>query len=462
MDDKKYLNITAEELDQRLNLVPDMNSQIASLTNLQQAWTPKNYIKKLGVCIEDTSKASDWVIPIAERIPLCERVTTEKLYETGTIMFTATPVGWKGVTKAINYDFTNVATMAIAFYIEDQYSFNTLTMLLASSDGYADANNDWTKYFTISLSNTSAKLHRGWNYIKVHKDDFTNVGEETWGVFKAIRFLVTIPTNKFNYAFTANDGAVITTTKFGIGGIYLNPTYDTPKLMFNFDDSSKFWYQNGFPYMRQKGIKGTMFVCHDHVAENGGSAEFYMSEAEHDVIYAAGFDIGNHSKTHGDLYAMTEAEVRAEYGDTQAYLVSKGWATGGWLSAPPQGKNNYITNKVLYELGYKFVRGNKPQHLEVVNSDNIMQFHTREIKGTTLAATVTGWIDTMISRGMDLSLFTHHVVESNPDQYSVTIADFQTIVDYAVTKRDAGDIEIVTMSEFYNRLSDKSIAQRGL
>lgn len=33
MDDKKYLSITAEELDQRLNLVPDMNSQIASLTN---------------------------------------------------------------------------------------------------------------------------------------------------------------------------------------------------------------------------------------------------------------------------------------------------------------------------------------------------------------------------------------------------------------------------------------------
>lgn len=443
--------------------VTNNGTSIASLTQYSNFWTPKNYLKKLGVCLEDTSLASDWTIPSNGCITAKERVSNEKLFETGAIMFTAIPGGWKGVVRPLNYDFTDVSCIAIAFYVEDQYVFNTLEIRIASTESYGTTNgNSWTKYMKKTGYYTSVNLHRGWNYLNIPKTSFSAVGDETWGVMKAIQMIVTTVANKFNYGYSANDGEAVASTKFGIGGIYLDPSYVTPKLMLNFDDSSKLWYANGFPYLRQKGIKGTMFVCYDHVAENGGNPDFYMNEVEHDVIYAAGFDIGNHSKTHGDLFGMTESQIRTEYGDTQDYLVGNGWLTGGWLSAPPKGKNNYITNKVLYELGYKFIRGNINSYIYNINSDSIMMFPTREIKKTTAVATVTGWIDTMISEGASLSIFTHHVVDSDPDAYSILTADFKTIIDYAVTLRDAGQIEIVTMSEFYNGLSDKSIAQRGL
>lgn len=420
-----------------------------------------NYIKDPGLCIEDTTEPTSWLLPDTGGIDLCWRATDEKLYETGTLFFEAKAGWWNAITKPIKYDFTDVHTIAIALYVQDQYAFDSCSIRLATTESYGQSNmNNWTKYLEADCGNTAVRLHRGWNYIKLLKKDFHSVGNETWGTIRAIRIIVNIPKYKIKMDYSGLTDEAVSTSIFGIGGIYLNPTYEKPKLMFNFDDSSLSMFQNAFPYMEEKGIKGTLYVCYDHVVENGAGPS-YMNEEQHEILYQAGWDIGNHSTTHGDIYSMTEEQIEWEYKTNRDYLVGKGWLSGGILSAPPNGRNNYVTNKVLYNLGYKFVRGNKTHYIDGITPDSIMQFHTFEIKSDIPLETTLKRIDAAIERGSSISIFTHHVVESDPDLFSTTFDYFKAVVDYAVSLRDSGKIDIVTMTEFYNGLIDKNIAQRG-
>jgi peptidoglycan/xylan/chitin deacetylase (PgdA/CDA1 family) len=435
----------------------EIKSQFTEITNVQKSWIPSNYIKSKGVCIEDTIRPLDWLVPSG--VSVGYRDTTEKLFENGSIMFDVNASGWRSITKGINYDFTNVNTIAIAFFIDNQYAFDSFIIRLTTDVTKVNNYNDWSKYFEAAGFNTSLVLHRGWNFIKIHKSKFTNVGTETWGIFRAIRFIFQVPTKEADYGYTAFTGNTIISSKIGIGGIYLNPIYETPKFMLNFDDSSLYMFNNGFPYMRQKGVKATLFVCKNHVNEYGGGS-WSMTEAQHDEWYASGNSIGNHSVTHSSMFSLTEQQIHDEYKGCRDYLISKGWATGAYLSAPPMGRYTNTSIKVLRELGYKFVRGCKNFLIDGIYPDNILNFPTYEIKGSTLLSTTLGLIDKMIENSSSLSIFTHHVVVSSPDAYSTTIADFQALIDYLVIKRDAGLIEIVTMAEFYNKLTDKNITQR--
>jgi len=299
----------------KINKYNDLETAINNYTSVEkhkrgssdQLRVQPNYIRELGICIENTENPTYWLTPgIEKKRP--EKVTTEKLYENGSLMFTAKPNEWYGVTKPIYYDFTDVNIIAVAFYIHDHYAFDSVRIQLASTNDYGKSNtNNWERYVQASCGNTSTRLHRGWNYIKLHKDDFVSYGGEEWGIFRAIRFVVIIPPCKFNWDFTGMTDEPVTESKFGIGGIYLNPEYDTPKLMFNFDDSSVYMFRNAYPYLKEKNIKATLFVCYDHVRENG-AGHTYMTEAQHDELYSSGWDIGNHSKTHRNLYELTEEE----------------------------------------------------------------------------------------------------------------------------------------------------------
>ena len=437
----------------RKNKVTDI--ALAETTNIQQAWTPNNFMKSKGICIEDTLYPSEWLYPSAGILNV-RRVADKKLFESGAILFDAVPSQWKAITKGINYDFASVNTIGIAFYIEDQYAFDYINIRITTDATKVNNQNDWTKYFESGNKYTSDKLHSGWNFIKLHKNNFTNVGTETWGNFRAIRFVIGVNANKYNNFFGGTIAETITSSTFGIGGIYLNPTHETPKLMLNFDDSQGSLYSVGFPIMRQKGVKATIYCCYDHVYENGGGA--YMHDYQHQEWYNAGNDIGCHSKTHGDMWYMTKDQLYYEWNTILRYILDKGWTRGAYFGAYPKGEFNTTEFNVVKDLGFKLMRGRNTGDIDFMTTDDMLQYGTREITGTTVQATITGWIDKAIERGVDLSIFTHAIVESAPDSYSTTTAIFQAFIDYIVAKRDAGLLEIVTISEYYEKLTKKEIS----
>jgi hypothetical protein len=103
------------------------------------------------------------------------------------------------------------------------------------------------------------------------------------------------------------------------------------------------------------------------------------------------------------------------------------------------------------------MRGRNVGLIDHITPDEMLAFPTYEIRGTTPLATVTGYIDASIKKNSSVSIFTHGIVASNPDQYSTTTTIFQSVIDYAVSKRDAGQLDIITKSELYQGLSDKTI-----
>lgn len=69
-------------------------------------------------------------------------------------------------------------------------------------------------------------------------------------------------------------------------------------------------------------------------------------------------------------------------------------------------------------------------------------------------ATVLAKIDATISRNGFLTLFFHRIVDSDADEANDYLtADFQTISDYLKTKQDAGLLEVITYSDYYNALT---------
>ena len=428
------------------------NVALIETNSVQKAWTPNNFMKSKGVCIEDTLYPSEWLLSEGNGVTNVRRVTDAKLFESGCIEFDIVPVQYKSITKSISYDFTNVNYVAFAIFIEDQYSFDSVEIRISSHP--ASIYNNWTHYFknTAGINTSSGKLHAGWNYIKLHKSEFTNIGTEVWATLTSIRFILGMPTSKFTNGFSTLTGEAIVSTTIGIGGIYLNPVYDTPKLLINFDDSSSSMFANGFPYMRKKGVKATVFLCKNHM---GGVS--YMTEQQHQEWYDAGNDIGTHSVTHQDMWVLNEQQLIAEFAPPIQYVLSKGWTRGAYILAFPMGRYNKIALKVVKDLGVKFARGRNVGLIDHVTPDDMLEIPTCEIKGTTLLSDITGYIDQAILRQSSVSIFTHNIVASNPDVYSTLITTFQSYIDYAVAKRDAGLIEIVTYSEFYNKLSDKTI-----
>ena len=113
--------------------------------------------------------------------------------------------------------------------------------------------------------------------------------------------------------------------------------------------------------------------------------------------------------------------------------------------------------EVLRDLGFKMARGRNIGLIDHIVPDEMLGYPTYEIKGNTSWETIKEWIDEAIEKNSDISIFTHAIVESNPDQYSTTTEIFYKMIDYIAEKRDLGLLEPVTISEYYEGLTNKSI-----
>ncbi|NLU26722.1 MAG: polysaccharide deacetylase family protein [Hungateiclostridium thermocellum] len=418
-------------------------------------WVPTNYMNNIGTLIENTFLIEDWLIPKSELMSI-ELVTDVKLYESGCVMLTIIPENWNSATLKINYDFSNVNKIAIALYVEDQYSLDYIKIQLTSELSKANAENNWTKYFETNNIYTSERLHTGWNFIIFHKNDFSNVGGDTWGVFRAFRIVSGVTSNKFDNAFGEANGEAVTKTKIGIGGIYLNPEHEKTKLLLSFDDSQGSLFTNGFPYMKENGIKATLYVCRNHVSDITPE-EGYMSPEQHDEWYAAGYDIGCHSTTHEDMWYKTRDELINEWDTVLKWVLKRGYERSAYFAAYPNAQYNGLEMEVLRELGFKMARGRNIGLIDHIVSDEMLGYPTYEIKNTTTLETIKGWIDEAIEKNSDISIFTHAIVVSNPDTFSTTTEIFYKMIDYIAEKRALGLLEPVTISEYYEGLTNKTI-----
>ena len=129
-------------------------------------------------------------------------------------------------------------------------------------------------------------------------------------------------------------------------------------VVLTFDDGYVSVHENALPVMKSLGFSGTVFIPTDFVGLSGQQANKLnvdldrkmMNWQELEVLKAAGFELGAHSKSHPDLTRLTPAELEDEIGDGKRSL-EKYLGEPALSFAYPYG---YYNEKVRQAAGQHF------------------------------------------------------------------------------------------------------------
>ncbi|MBU2634864.1 hypothetical protein KJ841_00110 [Patescibacteria group bacterium] len=100
------------------------------------------------------------------------------------------------------------------------------------------------------------------------------------------------------------------------------------------------------------------------------------------------------------------------------------------------------------------IHGNKV-HFDITDFEDIQyKLPSCDVTNVTATATVQTQIDKAISGGQLLVLLFHKIVDADADLETKYLTDdFETISNYLKTKQDAGDLEVITFSDYYDALT---------
>lgn len=341
--------------------------------------------------------------------------------------------------------FYGKADGLLRFYLPASSNYTSLTLYLGTTPAWTAGT--WT-YATIQGYEgvrDQATFKTGWNNLLFNRASFSG-GTPT---------LLDDPTNVFTTAritIVANKGPIyIDSLLFG------GPS--KPKVLVMFDDGQSDIFQvndsvfgsgkSAFDYMRDKKIKATEYIVPNVVGNSG-----YLTLAQIQALYNAGWDIANHTNTHITFTSSTDEEITAELAACDAFLEENGWHRGRKHVAYPTGAFTLDTHPALVRsLGYYTCRSIQtyPQNTQY-NPTDLFNFWAHGVNSTISAVNVTDKIDAAVSAGRMFALYVHGL-NAVEDATFWDPAKFKTVIDHIATLRDAGTIDVLTISEWYNRLN---------
>jgi peptidoglycan/xylan/chitin deacetylase (PgdA/CDA1 family) len=281
-------------------------------------------------------------------------------------------------------------------------------------------------YRQINKSGTN--FYEGWNSIVLNRTEFTQ-SSGTPNLEAVDKILIKI------YCKTGQTGAM------SFDSWYTGVEQDG-RVLVTFDDAFSSVYTTAFPYMAARGVKGTIFVIPDKLGTDG-----YMTEAQLAEMYAAGWDLGNHTYHHWDspyLAGHTQAEVENELIQCQEWLEDRGYTRASKHVAYPGGGYDDTVLAAMASTGMLTGRttGVMKQFVPV---ENIYLLRPHGMPGgSNLAYT---YIDLATHYGATI-YFYGHKVSNEVDDWA--IADFRAFIDYLVASR----VKVVTIREWHEGLTN--------
>ena len=219
-------------------------------------------------------------------------------------------------------------------------------LTLASSDGYPVAfafgpSLDYTFLpLTVSASGSSSKY------------TCDRVTQSTSGrlVNAGGYFASTIGAGPFSWGLEAAAGHV-----FRFLGARLArwcPPFEAPAphapeaVLFTFDDVADDVYQNALPILEAAGFTATVYQVSGLVGTSN-----YATLPHLKALYAAGWDVGNHTATHAHLDELAEGAQETELETCSAYLEANGMPRAARHVAYPYGGYNADTLTAMAATG---------------------------------------------------------------------------------------------------------------
>jgi len=315
---------------------------------------------------------------------------------------------------------------------------------------------DFSKKFSYTMTNSAyiyEALRARWQRYLIALPEFTNTGADTWTTVRYIRIT-------FN-------GQATYGMSMSLDGLAYGYSLNKAKIIYTFDDVTDNVYTRAYPVMEANNQKGVVYVVSDWVGTGVGDAA-YMSLAHLKTLYANGWDVGNHSKTHSHYDAVSDAACLADIKGGYDYLIANGFNRSAKYFAFPYGEYEYADiatapNAITYCATYSVLC--RSTHLfptiqpaiimneqDTYASNNLL-IPVYYVFSTTSAATVNSYIDSIIAAGgMGILLFHKIIADTDTADtvYKYKIGDFTTISNYIKTKQDAGTLDVVTMDDYYN------------
>jgi hypothetical protein len=224
--------------------------------------------------------------------------------------------------------------------------------------------------------------------------------------------------------------------EFWIDSLYLTPLPETPVLTVHWDDGYVSQYTEGFPIQQEYGIPATTFV---NPATVGRDDERISVDQLHE-LQDAGWDVSSHLYYHDDLTELSPEEQEAGIRDAKEWLIENGFEEGAEYFAYPYGEHDQSSYDLVEEhhtfglIGYAAGYG-RPRNLPALGRSS-----ERTIEEA------SAYVDLLIEWGGFGGLFWHRIPDETP------VAEFDEIMAYIAERRDAGEIDVITLSELDERL----------
>lgn len=340
-------------------------------------------------------------------------------------------------------DMSNNTDIMFTIYIEPSVfylkSFNMLDIELSDQ---ADA----TKVLDSCVKATiyTHNLHVGWNHIKIVPSKLPVVaGNPNLKTIQSMRLRMYCFNQKYTCLYFKKTITI---------GQRLKPT-----VLINFDDSAQTLYENGFPYMKEKGLKGTMFLCNRSVRDkwDGVNVPLCMDFRGHIDLENNGWEIAMHSKSHNDVTDLeTTKDFKLQYDDLRYnydYIVNTHLMNKPISFSTPNGKYNDYTIEALRTLKIKIIRSCASSvNYGFDKYNGVYIVSTKEIRKDTTLEQIKAFVDEAITYGGVISIFTHQINVGNTNEFSMEFDLFKQYIDYVCEKKQAGEIEVITFNELYN------------
>jgi peptidoglycan/xylan/chitin deacetylase (PgdA/CDA1 family) len=283
---------------------------------------------------------------------------------------------------------------------------------------------DFSRSFSYYLSNLTG-MHEGWNLISLAKGDFKTAGDVSWSE-RMVRLRIELVADKGQLARVCFDDL-----RSGVQAV--------PTVVMSFDDGDQSVYSTAYPIMAAHGLTGTAYVVSSRVGQAGK-----MTLDELRELYAAGWDIGNHTATHPDLAKLDVGSVEDELNKCATYLMANGMPRGALHVAYPDGSYNDTVLQAMTESGMLTGRtvDYRPEALPL-GEPYMIPAQGANAAGLTLAD-VEAEIDRAVREQASIFLF-FHAIGPYGNSYTQSTRTFTSLCDYI--KRLG--IRSLTISQFY-------------
>ena len=223
------------------------------------------------------------------------------------------------------------------------------------------------------------------------------------------------------------------------------------QLLFVFDDSRKTDITIAAPVLAASGFSGTAYVMTDPFWATVG----FMTNADLEALYSDyGWDLGNHSLNHLDITDLNNQEnmdtLVQEYLINQENLIANGWTRGAYHVAYANDVYNEELVQLLMQMGVLTARTFGTDTLMPTPSQDYYRLSIVDILSGLTA--VKSQIDEAIRTNATIMLVTHGIADTAFGD-KVSLADFQTIVNYVSQYAGLGQLEVKTISQWYTDMT---------